>query len=420
MKLRAQIVFGLVGVMWLVLAQPAPGFARAWYYPMDAHEARAYLKGFGQLIDTVFYEGQEELFPFNRFYGYHAGVDLEVSPSELSTRVPVYAVTSGTISYVGSLAGYGGVILLRLDGEATTALYGHVKITDLPYRVGDQVSAGSVLAHLGDAFSAETSRERKHLHFAIYRGTDQYFRGHESTPEQLSARWEDPLAYLLEHGAVSPRPAAPVATSTPPLENGQPILYNYNGRHVPMNRTIIFVIAGGLALLGLGVVAYRQARSPETPLSVPVPASAPAPVPAPPTVEPAAEVDEAAAFLIYTNGLKRSFAAPMYHRRSPDAYLEASQPAIVRVKKRGVTWDEFFKTLPFRLTGECLTTGTGDTFCSGGEGELKFYLNGVRVADLLDRQIHDGDRALISYGVDGEAQIQKQFSQVPDPRSLTD
>lgn len=416
MSRRSKIIFSLLGVMAFTVAQPVSGFARAWYYPMDAYEARASLKGFGQLIDDAFYEGKEELFPFNRFYGYHAGVDLEVSQDELQASVPVYAVTSGTISYIGSLAGYGGVILLRLDGEDATALYGHVKIAELPYRVGDQVSAGGVLTYLGDAFSAETSRERKHLHFGISRGTERYFRGHEANRTRLLAQWEDPIAYLSQRGAVAPRTAASVVTTTLPLENSPRI--SYNGGDVPMKRTIVFVIAGGLVLLGLGVAVYRQTRSPYTPPSAPAPAPASAPAPAP--VETSAEVDEAAAFLIYTNGLKRSFAASMYHRRSPDAYLEASHPTIISVKKRGVTWDTFFKTLPFRLTRACLTTGTGDTFCSGGEGELKFYLNGVRVDDLLDRQIHDGDRALISYGVDGDAQIQKQFNQVSDPRSLAD
>ncbi len=50
----------------------------AWYYPMDHYDQRQTVKRFGQHIDDNFYTGKEALFPYNRFYGYHAAVDLEI------------------------------------------------------------------------------------------------------------------------------------------------------------------------------------------------------------------------------------------------------------------------------------------------------------------------------------------------------
>jgi len=180
-------------------------FATSWFYPMDQIDKRQTVKGFGQYVDNNFYKGKESLFPYNRFYGFHTGVDLEALPSEQKDeiKVPVFAVSNGTIAYIGNLQGYGGVILEKLGSENLTALYGHVK-TDTNYKTGDHVNARETLTYLGNGFSSETSLERKHLHFGIYKGSDLYFHGHEQTLEQLNQRWIDPIKFLKEKGAVSP------------------------------------------------------------------------------------------------------------------------------------------------------------------------------------------------------------------------
>ena len=190
----------------------------AWYYPMENYDKRQTVKGFGQYIDDNFYKGKEALFPYNKFYGYHAAVDLEVFPNELNMPVPAYAISSGTVTYVGTLSGYGGVILEKLDNENNTALYGHVRIKDISYKVGDHINTDNgpvILTYLGDEFSAETSKERKHLHFGIYKGTDLYFVGHEPTLAQLEKRWVDPSTFLKEKKTVSPA-ATPAPTSSVP------------------------------------------------------------------------------------------------------------------------------------------------------------------------------------------------------------
>ena len=109
----------------------------AWYFPMDKYYERQSLKGFEQLIDNNFYIGKENLFPFNRFYGYHSGIDLEVFSDEIDENVPIYALSSGTITFIGTLSGYGGVILEKLDNENASALYGHVKIQNLSFQKPD-------------------------------------------------------------------------------------------------------------------------------------------------------------------------------------------------------------------------------------------------------------------------------------------
>lgn len=183
---------------------PSSSFAQEWYYPMDRYEERITIKDFGMLIDDDFYKGKEHLFPYNTFYGYHAAVDLEVFSEEKNESVPVYAVAKGKITFVGHIQGYGGVIRQEVDGGNRTALYGHVKITGFSPHASDIVNAGEMIGYLGDEFSDQTSQERKHLHFGIYKGKDYSFHGHETSEKILTENWENPTIYLKEKGAVSP------------------------------------------------------------------------------------------------------------------------------------------------------------------------------------------------------------------------
>lgn len=197
---------------------PLPVYASSWYYPIGQFGERQSYKAFGQYIDKNFYVGKASLFP-NQFIGYHAAIDLEIFPDEADHLVPVYAVADGKIVYAAPVSGYGGLILLQLTGTGDTALYGHVKLTNLPFKVGDSVASGTRLTYLGDAFSSETGGERKHLHFGIYKGTDLYFRGYEPTLSALNNRWQNPTDFLHNHGAVD---IIPPVTSTPVLPSVAP------------------------------------------------------------------------------------------------------------------------------------------------------------------------------------------------------
>ena len=104
-----------------------------------------------------------------------------------------------------------------------------------------------------------------------------------------------------------------------------------------------------------------------------------------------------ASFTVVTGTTTRSFKAEKYHNQSPHVYIESLDPTIVHVKKTGITWEDFFKTLPMRLTKDCLITGDSETLCNGKSGTLKFYLNDTETPNLLDKEIRDGDKALINF-----------------------
>lgn len=129
----------------------------------------------------------------------------------------------------------------------------------------------------------------------------------------------------------------------------------------------------------------------------------------PPTSQ---SVNKQASFAIFTNGTFRVFTATMYHNLSQDVYIEANNPNIVIIKKEGITWNDFFETLPFKLTQDCLTTGTKEIFCTGANGSMQFYLNGSLNQNALDKEINAHDQLLVTFGKEDAQQIQDQVQQL--------
>lgn len=136
------------------------------------------------------------------------------------------------------------------------------------------------------------------------------------------------------------------------------------------------------------------------------------------------EVNIQASFAIFTNGTLREFTDSKYHNRSVDVFITrrlkaplitSENPNIVYVKKKGVTWNDFFKTLPspMKLTPECLTTGIGQQFCTDENSSLKFFLNGKREDNLLSKEIRHKDQALITYGNETDKEVEDQMSKIP-------
>lgn len=120
-----------------------------------------------------------------------------------------------------------------------------------------------------------------------------------------------------------------------------------------------------------------------------------------------------ASFAVFTDNTFRVFTASMYHNRNNDVFITSENPNVVTVKRSNITWGDFFNSLPMKLTNECLTTGTGEEFCTNQTKTLKFFINGERIENFIDAEIESNDRALISYGAQTQEQIQNQLKQIP-------
>jgi len=109
------------------------------------------------------------------------------------------------------------------------------------------------------------------------------------------------------------------------------------------------------------------------------------------------DVDISATFKIITNGTTRIFTDPKYHNLSKDVYVTSQNPNTIVVKKTGIKWSDFFKTLPMSLDKSCLITGAKQTFCTNETKKLYFYINNTETPDALDNPIRNDDFLLVEY-----------------------
>lgn len=110
-------------------------------------------------------------------------------------------------------------------------------------------------------------------------------------------------------------------------------------------------------------------------------------------------VEITAKFRIVTNGTTRVFSDKKYHNQSLDVYIDPENTTFVVVKKSGTTWSDFFKTLPspMKVEKDCLTTGTGQTFCTNEKQKLVFKLNDIEDSEALTKEIKNLDYLLVEY-----------------------
>lgn len=151
----------------------------------------------------------------------------------------------------------------------------------------------------------------------------------------------------------------------------------------------IILLAVLLGVVGLGGYLFltqkTASKKPVTETSTIKPTSSPT------------SVNISASFAIFTSGTPRTFTASRYHNLSPDVFIEPSYSNTVRVKKAGITWNDFFQTLPMKLSKECLVTGTNQTFCAGSGGTLKFYLDDIEDPNALDKPIENGSKLTVRF-----------------------
>ena len=106
-----------------------------------------------------------------------------------------------------------------------------------------------------------------------------------------------------------------------------------------------------------------------------------------------------ASFSITTLGTRRVFTDPKYHYRSRDVFLSPPDPEVVHVTKPSITWQEFFATLPapMKLELNCLTTGAGQRFCTGPQGQLRLRLDGIEHPSALSQPIAPDSKLEITF-----------------------
>lgn len=150
--------------------------------PVEGYVAQRTFKAFGEYIS-------------DRFVGYHVADDIEFT--SVDEEVPVVAIADGTVTRVGDVDGYGGMILV--DHGDINAIYGHVDLASVSIIEGDTVVKGQFLANLGDGETEETDGERKHLHFGLYEGEPVRVNGYANSTMAVYT-WHNPQDWFRSQG----------------------------------------------------------------------------------------------------------------------------------------------------------------------------------------------------------------------------
>ena len=79
-------------------------------------------------------------------------------------------------------------------------------------------------------------------------------------------------------------------------------------------------------------------------------------------------------------------------------HLHDNNDDVIHRHDHGVTLATFFNSLGFTLTNKCVTTDTGEEFCSDDTGELMVFVNDERLDDFKDYVNQEEDKILVYYG----------------------
>lgn len=96
-------------------------------------------------------------------------------------------------------------------------------------------------------------------------------------------------------------------------------------------------------------------------------------------------------------------------------HLHNNNPDVAHVHHPGVTWGHLFANLGMGIGATYIADKDGAVLTAGDGRTLKFVLNGRPQFAIHNELIRPGDRLLVSYGGESEAEVvQTQFPRVAD------
>lgn len=189
----------------------------------------------------------------------HTGVDF--APHKIGAPIPVYAVETGTVFYVGgsAKAGSGPGLNVRIEHPSGYWLYGHLSRIDV--RNGQTVKAGQRLGLMG----ASGGTNGVHLHVtrfttkaaALANAVPSMKAGRSVTAWAKANNLADPMPVISR-----PAPAKPATPTIPvPEEDSMPIIARTTNAK-PGEPQYFAVTEGGIAPFGRteskALTAFRQ------------------------------------------------------------------------------------------------------------------------------------------------------------------
>ena len=116
-----------------------------------------------------------------------------------------------------------------------------------------------------------------------------------------------------------------------------------------------------------------------------------------------------AAFAVKINGEKLNFSQPQYQVRSKYIHVENNDGNTLHRHATGVPIGEFFRSVGMNVSDSCFTLENKTNYCSNGNSNLEFYVNGNKTASIANYVLKDNDRILIVYGNKNEKETQQDL-----------
>ena len=105
-----------------------------------------------------------------------------------------------------------------------------------------------------------------------------------------------------------------------------------------------------------------------------------------------------AAFAVKINGEKLDFSQEKYQVQSQYIHVENNDGNTLHRHATGVPVGEFFASLGMNVTDSCFTLENKTSYCSNGNSNLEFYVNGNKTNSIANYILKEDDRILIVYG----------------------
>jgi len=105
-----------------------------------------------------------------------------------------------------------------------------------------------------------------------------------------------------------------------------------------------------------------------------------------------------AAFAVKINGEKLDFSQEKYQVQSQYIHVENNDGNTLHRHATGVPVGEFFNSVGMNITDNCFTLENKTSYCSNGNSNLEFYVNGNNTNSIANYILNEGDRILIVYG----------------------
>lgn len=105
-----------------------------------------------------------------------------------------------------------------------------------------------------------------------------------------------------------------------------------------------------------------------------------------------------AAFAVKINGEKWDFSQEKYQVRSQYMHVENNDGNTLHRHATSVPVGEFFSSIGMNITDNCFTLENKTSYCSNGNSNLEFYVNGNKTNSIANYVFNEDDRILIVYG----------------------